>query len=79
MALIPPPRPRSMRGWREMARVITKDHVWYFFLGWFAILFLKYIVFGLIAWNNLLHPGLVTAPNQQPYLYPFLGIFNSSS
>lgn len=49
--------------------------LWYFLLGWASILFLKYIVFGITAWNNALHPGLIPAPNQQPYLKPFLGIF----
>jgi hypothetical protein len=56
---------------------ITKQDAWFFFLGWVAILFLKYIVFGLIAWNNVFHPGLITAPNQQPYLQPWLGIFSN--
>jgi hypothetical protein len=58
---------------------ITKNDVWWFFLGWFAILFLKYIVFGLTAWNNIFHPGLVPAPNQQAYLLPWLGIFNGGT
>lgn len=57
----------------------TKDHLMWFFLGWFAILFLKYVVFGLTAWNNIFHPGLIPAPNQQPYLLPWFGIFNSGS
>ena len=57
-----------------MAKVFTKEHVLWFFYGWVAILFLKYIVFGLTAWNNLFHPGLIPAPNQQAYLQPFLGI-----
>jgi len=62
-----------------MTRIVTKDHLLYFFLGWFAILFLKYIVFGLTAWNNIFHPGLITAPNQQAYLQPWLGIFNQGA
>ena len=53
---------------------LTKDHVKWFFFGWAAILILKYVVFGLTAWNNLFHPGLVPAPNQQAYLKPFFGI-----
>ena len=56
----------------------TRDKVIFFALGWLAILGLKYIVFGLTAWNNLLHPGLVPAPNQQAFLLPFLGIGQSS-
>jgi hypothetical protein len=55
----------------------TKEHIKWFALGWVAILALKYIVFGLTAWNNLLHPGLVPAPNQQAFLKPFLGIGQS--
>jgi hypothetical protein len=35
----------------------------------------KYLVFGVTAWNSLLHPGLIPAPNQRPFLKPFLGIF----
>ena len=58
---------------------ITKNDAWFFFLGWVAILFLKYIVFGLTAWNNWLHPGLVPAPNQQAYLLPWLGIFSGGN
>jgi hypothetical protein len=60
-------------------KVITKDHVWYFFLGWAAILGLKYVVLGLTAWNNLFHPGLIPAPNQQAYLQPFFGIFSGGN
>jgi hypothetical protein len=52
----------------------AKEKIVYFALGWLAILGLKYIVFGLTAWNNLLHPGLIPAPNQQAFLLPFLGI-----
>lgn len=52
----------------------TKLKVMWFALGWVSILVLKYGVFGLTAWNNLLHPGLVPAPNQQAFLKPFLGI-----
>jgi hypothetical protein len=47
----------------------------YMFFGWLLTITLKYIVFGLNAWNGTLHPGLVPAPNQQPYLLPFLGLF----
>lgn len=46
----------------------------WFAIGWGSVLALKYIVFGLDAWNNVLHPGLVTAPNQQPFRKPFLGL-----
>lgn len=52
----------------------AKSHLAWFALGWVSILLLKYVVFGLTAWNQLLHPGLVPAPNQQAFLKPFLGI-----
>jgi len=47
----------------------------WFIIGWASILVLKYGVVGLTAWNATFHPGLVPAPNQQPFLKPFLGIF----
>lgn len=46
----------------------------WFVIGWLSILLLKYIVVGLDAWNNALHPGLITAPNQQQYRKPLLGL-----
>jgi hypothetical protein len=46
----------------------------WFFLGWVSILGLKYVVFGLDAWNQVLHPGLVPAPNQQAFRKPLLGV-----
>lgn len=46
----------------------------WFVLGWVSILLLKYLLFGLTAWNAIFHPGLVPAPNQQAFLKPFLGI-----
>jgi hypothetical protein len=54
--------------------VLTKDHAKWFALGWLTVIVLKYGVFGLTAWNNIFHPGLVPAPNQQPFLKPFLGL-----
>ena len=56
---------------------MIRDLFW-FVLGWASILFLKYIVFGITAWNDILHPGLIPAPNQQPYLEPFLGLFSGN-
>ena len=47
----------------------------WFLIGWASVLLLKYVVVGLTAWNNVLHPGLLPAPNQQAYLKPWLGIF----
>lgn len=46
----------------------------WFFLGGVTLLVLKYGVFGLDAWNAALHPGLVTAPNQQAFRKPLLGL-----
>jgi hypothetical protein len=53
----------------------NSDKAFWFFFGWASLLLLKYLVFGLIAWNNVLHPGLVTSPNQTPFLQPFMGLF----
>jgi hypothetical protein len=49
----------------------------WFIIGWSSILLLKYIIFGLDTWNATLHPGLITAPNQQQFRKPFLGLFGS--
>jgi hypothetical protein len=57
--------------------MVASEKAKWFFFGWAFLLLLKYLVFGLIAWNNALHPGLVTAPNQQPFLQPFLGLFGN--
>jgi len=54
--------------------LLTKEHAKWFLLGWLVLLLTKYVVFGLTAWNNIFHPGLVPAPNQQTFLKPFLGI-----
>lgn len=51
----------------------------WFLIGWASVLVLKYVVFGITAWNNVLHPGLVPAPNQTPYLQPFLGLFSGGN
>lgn len=53
---------------------LNRTKVVWFLLGWVTILLLKYVVFGLTNWNNLLHPGLIPAPNQQAFLKPFFGI-----
>jgi hypothetical protein len=53
---------------------ITRSKVEFFILGWLVLLGIKYVVFGLTAWNNVFHPGLIPAPNQQAFLLPFLGI-----
>lgn len=57
--------------WGSGAR--TVQFKW-FLLGWLSILLLKYVIFGITAWNNLLHPGLIPAPNQVPFLKPFFGL-----
>ena len=54
----------------------TADKAKWMFFGWLMTITLKYIVFGITAWDNALHPGLVPAPNQTPYLQPFLGLFS---
>jgi hypothetical protein len=57
-----------------MAISITKTKIEFFILGWLVLLVIKYAVFGLTEWNNIFHPGLIPAPNQQAFLKPFLGI-----
>lgn len=48
----------------------------YVALGALGLLAAKYLVFGLNAWNGVLHPGLVPAPNQSPFLRPLLGVIS---
>jgi hypothetical protein len=57
----------------------TRTKIIYFAAGWLVLLLIKYVVFGLMAWNNIFHPGLIPAPNQQQYLQPFLGIFSQGA
>jgi hypothetical protein len=54
---------------------MTRTKVEWFLIGWGSVLVLKYVVFGLDAWNQALHPGLIIAPNQQPFRKPFFGVF----
>jgi hypothetical protein len=54
----------------------TANKLKYMFFGWLLTITLKYVVFGLNAWNATLHPGLVPAPNQQPFLLPLLGLLS---
>jgi hypothetical protein len=46
----------------------------WFAIGWASILIVKYAIVGLDDWNAVLHPGLVTAPNQQAFRKPLLGL-----
>jgi hypothetical protein len=48
--------------------------IWCMINGATALLILKYGVVGLDAWNRVLHPGLVIAPNQRAFRHPFLGL-----
>jgi len=48
----------------------------WFVYGWASVLVLKYVVFGLDAWNAALHPGLVIAPNQERFRKPLLGVLS---
>jgi hypothetical protein len=62
--------------WEAATLAFIKDcRLRWFIIGWVSILVLKYFVIGLDAWNAALHPGLIVAPNQQPYRKPFLGLF----
>jgi hypothetical protein len=46
----------------------------WFAIGWLSVLLVKYAIVGLDDWNAVLHPGLVTAPNQQAFRKPLLGL-----
>lgn len=37
----------------------TKEHIKYMALGFFGLLFVKYIVVGLDDWNSVLHEGRI--------------------
>lgn len=50
----------------------------WFLIGWASVLVLKYGIFGLDAWNGVLHPGLVPAPNQQAFRKPLLGLIGGA-
>jgi hypothetical protein len=48
----------------------------YFALGFGAVFLLKYVVFGLVAWNAALHPNRVEEPRLLAIFgKPFLGVF----
>lgn len=50
------------------------------FLGWLIGWTLKYVVFGLAAWDSVLHPERLTADTTGPYKLfakPFLGVFSA--
>lgn len=52
------------------------------FLGWLAGWTLKYVVFGLAAWDNIFHPERYQADTTGPYKLfakPFLGLFTCST
>lgn len=53
---------------------MNRTKIEWFAIGWGSVLLLKYVVFGLDAWNAFLHPGLVPAPNQQAFRKPLLGV-----
>jgi hypothetical protein len=50
------------------------------FLGWLIGFALKYIVFGLAAWDSYLHPERYNADTTGPFKMfskPFLGVFSA--
>lgn len=50
------------------------------FLGWLIGWTLKYIVFGLAAWDGVLHPERLIADTTGPwktFAKPFLGVFSA--
>lgn len=49
------------------------------FLGWLVGWALKYVVFGLAAWDEFFHPERVQADTTGPFKIfapPFLGVFS---
>jgi hypothetical protein len=55
------------------------EDLFYFFLGWLIGWLIKYVVFGLGAWDRIFHPERYTADTTGPYklfAQPFLGIFS---
>lgn len=43
--------------------------------GVIALLFVKYILTGLLLWNRIFHPGRKEGKRMKPFFYPFLGLF----
>ena len=54
---------------------MNRTKIEWFAIGWVSVLIVKYVIVGLDAWNGVLHPGLVIAPNQEPFRKPLLGVF----
>jgi hypothetical protein len=51
--------------------------LFFFLLGFGTVYLLKYVVFGLYAWNRAFHPGRIE--HQSTLFYfgkPFFGVFN---
>lgn len=51
-----------------------KNCLLWFFAGIGLLLFVKYVVFGLTAWDKTFHPQR-TEPATSPFLKPFFGLF----
>jgi len=56
-------------------QAMNRTKIEWFAIGWVSVLIVKYVIVGLDAWNGVLHPGLVIAPNQEPFRKPLLGVF----
>lgn len=50
-----------------------KKHVPWILAGVGILLFVKYIVLGLIAWDKIFHPQRIEPPTS-PFLTPFFGL-----
>ena len=58
----------------------TGSILFYMFLGWLIGFALKYVIFGLRAWDQLLHPERLQADTTGPFKIfssPFLGVFSA--
>jgi hypothetical protein len=59
--------------------VNTAEKIKWAAIGWALLLGVKYLIVGLDDWNAVLHPGLQTAPNQEMFRKPLLGLFGGLS
>jgi len=57
----------------------AEEIIFYMFLGWLIGWMFKYVIFGLQAWDSMLHPERVMADTTGPFRIfakPFLGVFS---
>ncbi|HEV2435745.1 MAG TPA: hypothetical protein VG077_07080 [Verrucomicrobiae bacterium] len=57
--------------WIEMSK---KDALW-ILAGVGLLLFVKYVIFGLLKWDAIFHPARIE-PSSSPFLKPLFGLFS---